>query len=152
MWTALLAILAFSLSLLGTFIVRSGVLSSVHAFATDPARGIFILGFLAAVIGRLAGRCLPGAPPGSGMGGRFRAHGRGMHLLAGQQRAAGGRGRLRCCWVPCTPLVIDALGLGKLSVGPPSYFGGVCATDRPGPVPDGCGPLARCGAMPMRPT
>ncbi len=51
MWTALLAILAFSLSLLGTFIVRSGVLSSVHAFATDPARGVFILGFLAVVIG-----------------------------------------------------------------------------------------------------
>jgi cytochrome c-type biogenesis protein CcmF len=51
MWTALLAILAFSLSLLGTFIVRSGVLSSVHAFASDPARGIFILGFLVFVVG-----------------------------------------------------------------------------------------------------
>ena len=50
-WTVLLAILAFSLSLLGTFIVRSGVLNSVHAFATDPARGVFILAFLATVIG-----------------------------------------------------------------------------------------------------
>ena len=47
----LLAIVAFSLSLLGTFLVRSGVLTSVHAFATDPARGVFILAFLALVIG-----------------------------------------------------------------------------------------------------
>jgi cytochrome c-type biogenesis protein CcmF len=45
-WTVLLAIVTFSLSLLGTFLVRSGVLTSVHAFATDPARGVFILGFL----------------------------------------------------------------------------------------------------------
>ena len=50
-WTLLLAISAFSLSLLGTFLVRSGILVSVHAFATDPARGIFILGFLGVVIG-----------------------------------------------------------------------------------------------------
>ena len=50
-WTVLLAIVAFSLSLVGTFLVRSGVLTSVHAFATDPARGIFILAFLAIVIG-----------------------------------------------------------------------------------------------------
>jgi len=50
-WTVLLAIFAFSLSLLGTFLVRSGVLTSVHAFASDPGRGIFILLFLAVVIG-----------------------------------------------------------------------------------------------------
>ncbi len=50
-WTVLLAIIAFSFSLLGTFLVRSGVLTSVHAFATDPARGIFILGFLVLVVG-----------------------------------------------------------------------------------------------------
>ncbi len=50
-WTILLAILTFSLSLLGTFIVRSGVLNSVHAFASDPARGVYILGFLVLVIG-----------------------------------------------------------------------------------------------------
>src|SRR5207344_1181700 len=50
-WTVLLAIVAFSLSLLGTFLVRSGVLTSVHAFATDPARGVFILVFLAVVVG-----------------------------------------------------------------------------------------------------
>jgi cytochrome c-type biogenesis protein CcmF len=50
-WTVLLAILTFSLSLLGTFLVRSGVLTSVHAFATDPARGVFILGILCVFIG-----------------------------------------------------------------------------------------------------
>src|SRR5438874_12520955 len=50
-WTVLLAICAFSLSLMGTFLVRSGVLTSVHAFATDPKRGIFILAFLSIVIG-----------------------------------------------------------------------------------------------------
>ena len=50
-WTALLAIFTFSLSLLGTFLVRSGVLTSVHAFASDPSRGIFILGFLVVVVG-----------------------------------------------------------------------------------------------------
>jgi len=50
-WTVLLAIVAFSMSLLGTFLVRSGVLTSVHAFATDPRRGVFILGFLVLVIG-----------------------------------------------------------------------------------------------------
>jgi len=50
-WTILLAIFAFSLSLLGTFLVRSGVLTSVHAFASDPERGVFILGFLLAVVG-----------------------------------------------------------------------------------------------------
>jgi len=50
-WTIILAITAFSLSLLGTFLVRSGVLTSVHAFASDPSRGVFILGFLVAVVG-----------------------------------------------------------------------------------------------------
>src|SRR5439155_9595797 len=50
-WTILLAILTFSLSLIGTFLVRSGVLTSVHAFATDPTRGVFILGILTLFIG-----------------------------------------------------------------------------------------------------
>ena len=50
-WTVLLAIIAFGLSLLGTFLVRSGVLVSVHAFASDPARGLYILGFLAVIVG-----------------------------------------------------------------------------------------------------
>ncbi|MEO7941746.1 MAG: heme lyase CcmF/NrfE family subunit, partial [Burkholderiaceae bacterium] len=81
MWTALLAILAFSLSLLGTFIVRSGVLSSVHAFATDPARGIFILGFLAVVIGGSLALFAWRAPR-VGLGGSFEPISRESMLLA----------------------------------------------------------------------
>ena len=121
MWTALLAILTFSLSLLGTFIVRSGVLSSVHAFATDPARGLFILGFLAIVIG---GSLLLFAlrAPKVGLGGSFEIVSRESMLLANNvllvvAAAAVLLGTLY-------PLVIDALGMGKLSVGPP-YFNAV---------------------------
>ena len=69
-WTVLLAISAFSLSLLGTFLVRSGVLTSVHAFATDPRRGIFILAFLVAVIGSSLALFAWRAPK-VGLGGRF---------------------------------------------------------------------------------
>jgi cytochrome c-type biogenesis protein CcmF len=69
-WTVLLAILAFSLSLLGTFLVRSGVITSVHAFATDPARGIFILGFLAVTIGASLALFAWRAPK-VGLGGKF---------------------------------------------------------------------------------
>src|ERR1017187_9185525 len=69
-WTVLLAIGAFSLSLLGTFLVRSGVLTSVHAFATDPRRGIFILIFLAVVIGSSLSLFAWRAPK-VGLGGRF---------------------------------------------------------------------------------
>ena len=118
MWTALLAILTFSLSLLGTFIVRSGVLSSVHAFATDPARGLFILGFLALVVG---GSLLLFAlrAPKVATGGAFELVSREAMLLANNvlllvAAAAVLLGTLY-------PLVLDALGLGKISVGPP-YF------------------------------
>src|SRR6202030_4505569 len=69
-WTVLLAIAAFSLSLLGTFLVRSGVLTSVHAFANDPKRGVFILLFLSIVIGGSPALYAPRAPQG-GRGGRF---------------------------------------------------------------------------------
>ena len=121
MWTALLAIIAFSLSLLGTFIVRSGVLSSVHAFATDPARGIFILGFLALVVGGSLALFAWRAPR-VGLGGSFEPVSRESMLLANNvlllvAAAAVLLGTLY-------PLVIDALGLGKLSVGPP-YFAAV---------------------------
>ncbi len=121
MWTALLAIMAFSLSLLGTFIVRSGVLSSVHAFATDPARGVFILGFLALVIGGSLALFAWRAPR-VGMGGSFEVVSRESMLLANNvllvvAAAAVLLGTLY-------PLVIDALGMGKLSVGPP-YFDAV---------------------------
>jgi cytochrome c-type biogenesis protein CcmF len=117
-WTVLLAILAFSLSLLGTFLVRSGVLTSVHAFATDPKRGIFILAFLAIVVGgSLAlyawrmNRVAPGA--------RFELFSRESMLLANSVLllAACGAVMLGTLY----PLFLDALSLGKISVGPP-YF------------------------------
>ena len=80
-WTVLLAICAFGLSLLGTFLVRSGVLTSVHAFATDPARGIFILVFLVVVISAslilFAWRA-----PKVGLGGKFDLLSRESLLLA----------------------------------------------------------------------
>jgi cytochrome c-type biogenesis protein CcmF len=120
-WTVLLAIIAFSLSLLGTFLVRSGVLTSVHAFATDPSRGFFILGLLAITFG------------GS--------------LLLYAIKAPTVHSRIKFSWLSreafllinniiltivasvillgtLYPLVLDAMNLGKISVGPP-YFNAV---------------------------
>jgi len=117
-WTVLLAIVAFSLSLLGTFLVRSGVLTSVHAFATDPERGLFILIFLAVVIG---GSLLLYAwrAPKVGMGGSFALVSRESALLVNNVLllVASGTVLLGTLY----PLFLDALGLGKISVGPP-YF------------------------------
>ena len=117
-WTVLLAILAFSLSLLGTFLVRSGVLSSVHAFATDPRRGLFILGFLVFVIGASLTLYAWRAPK-VGLGARFEWISRETFLLANNVllMAACGAVLLGTLY----PLLLDALNLGKLSVGPP-YF------------------------------
>jgi cytochrome c-type biogenesis protein CcmF len=117
-WTLLLAIAAFSLSLLGTFLVRSGVLSSVHAFATDPRRGIFILLFLLVVVGgslTLFAWRAPKAPPG----GTFALLSRETLLLLNNVLLVTAMGSVLLGTL--YPLVIDALGLGKLSVGPP-YF------------------------------
>ena len=120
-WTVLLAILAFALSLLGTFLVRSGVLVSVHAFATDPARGTFILVFLGAVLG------------GALTLYAIRAHKlvseaevqlfsrEGLLLLNNVFLVAAGAAVLLGTLYP---LIADALGLGKVSVGPP-YFNAV---------------------------
>ena len=120
-WTVLLAIIAFSLSLLGTFLVRSGVLTSVHAFATDPKRGIFILCFLAAVIGGSLSlyawrmnRVAPGA--------RFELLSRESMLLANSVLLLVACGAVMLGTL--YPLFLDALGLGKISVGPP-YFDSV---------------------------
>jgi cytochrome c-type biogenesis protein CcmF len=121
MWTALLAILAFSLSLLGTFIVRSGVLSSVHAFATDPARGIFILGFLAVVIGGSL-TLFAWRAPKVGAGGSFELVSRESMLLANNVLLVVAAAAVLLGTI--YPLVIDALGMGKMSVGPP-YFNAV---------------------------
>lgn len=117
-WTVLLAILAFSFSLLGTFLVRSGVLSSVHAFATDPRRGLFILSFLTVVIGSSFGLYAWRAPT-VGLGARFALISKETALLANNvlflvAAAAVLLGTLY-------PLFLDALGMGKISVGPP-YF------------------------------
>ncbi|RKZ60800.1 MAG: c-type cytochrome biogenesis protein CcmF, partial [Gammaproteobacteria bacterium] len=117
-WTVLLAILAFSLSLLGTFIVRSGVLVSVHAFATDPARGVFILAFLVVVIGgSLALYAWRSATVVSF--GRFQWFSRESALLLNNiifLTAA-----MAVFVGTMYPLVVDALGVGKISVGRP-YF------------------------------
>src|SRR5205807_3089054 len=117
-WTVLLAIAAFSLSLLGTFLVRSGVLTSVHAFATDPKRGIFILAFLVIVIG---GSLLLFAwrAPKVTLGGGFALLSRETLLLVNSVLLVVGAGAVLLGTL--YPLFVDALGLGKLSVGPP-YF------------------------------
>ncbi len=117
-WTVLLAILAFSLSLLGTFLVRSGVLSSVHAFATDPRRGLFILAFLVIVIGSSLGLYAWRAPT-VGLGARFALLSRETLLLGNNVLLV-----VACAAVilgTLYPLALDAMNLGKISVGPP-YF------------------------------
>ncbi len=117
-WTVLLAISTFSLSLLGTFLVRSGVLSSVHAFATDPRRGIFILLFLAVVVGASLFLFALRAPK-VGLGGRFGLVSRESLLLMNNVLLVVAAASVLLGTL--YPLFIDALGLGKLSVGPP-YF------------------------------
>ncbi|MBS3916410.1 MAG: heme lyase CcmF/NrfE family subunit [Sulfuritalea sp.] len=120
-WTVLLAIATFSLSLLGTFLVRSGVLTSVHAFATDPSRGLFILVLLALVIGASLFLFALRAPR-VGLGGSFGLISRESLLLMNNVllMVACGSVLLGTLY----PLLIDSLGLGKLSVGPP-YFNAV---------------------------
>ena len=120
-WTVLLAIAAFSLSLLGTFLVRSGVLTSVHAFATDPKRGIFILFFLTIVIGGSLTLFAWRAPKVS-MGGAFALFSRETLLLINNVLLVVAAGSVLLGTL--YPLLIDALGMGKLSVGPP-YFNSV---------------------------
>ncbi|OWQ51186.1 c-type cytochrome biogenesis protein CcmF [Stenotrophomonas maltophilia] len=121
-WTLLLAIAAFALSLLGTFLVRSGVLTSVHSFAADPSRGTFILIFLALVIGgalllyALRAGALTSDDPRRG----FLPTSRETLLLANNLLLAAACGMVLLGTL--YPLLADALGLGKVSVGPP-YFG-----------------------------
>jgi len=120
-WTVLLAVLAFSLSLLGTFLVRSGVLTSVHSFASDPTRGLYILLFLGVVVG------------GSLLLYAFRAH--KLQSTASYELVSRESGLLLnnvLLVVACAavllgtlyPLFVDALGIGKISVGE-QYFNAV---------------------------
>ncbi len=118
-WTLILAITAFSLSLLGTFLVRSGVLTSVHAFASDPTRGVFILTYLIIVVG---GSLLLFAirAPGMIQGSRFSGVSRETLLLLNNLILA-----VMAAMVllgTLYPLLLEALDAGKISVGPP-YFG-----------------------------
>ena len=117
-WTLLLAIAAFSLSLLGTFIVRSGVLTSVHAFASDPERGLFILIFLGVVIGGSLALYALRAPKEAGKPSAPLSRETLLvvnNLLLSAAAAMVLIGTL-------SPLLFEALNLGKISVGPP-YFG-----------------------------
>ena len=117
-WTILLAILAFSLSLLGTFLVRSGVLTSVHAFAVDPARGVYILGLLVIAIG---GSLILYAwrAPSLRSGGMFAPISRESGLVLNNLLLA-----TACATVllgTLYPLLLEAIDGSKISVGPP-YF------------------------------
>ena len=117
-WTVLLAILVFSLSLLGTFLVRSGVLTSVHSFAADPERGLFILLFLGVVIGGSLALYAARAPKLHSTG-RFELVSREVGLLVNNVTLA--ILTLTVLLGTLYPLIIDAMGSGKISVGPP-YF------------------------------
>jgi cytochrome c-type biogenesis protein CcmF len=120
-WTVLLAIVAFGLSLLGTFLVRSGVLTSVHAFATDPARGVFILVFLGIVVG---GALILYALRAGAVGGgaSFAPLSRESLLLANNVLLVVAMASVLLGTL--YPLFVDALSAGKISVGPP-YFDAV---------------------------
>ncbi|GAA5317670.1 MAG: heme lyase CcmF/NrfE family subunit [Candidatus Pelagadaptatus aseana] len=117
-WTLLLAIFAFSLSLLGTFLVRSGVLTSVHAFAADPERGVFILGFLAVVVGGSLTLYALKAPDVKSTV-RFEWLSREAFLLGNNVVLVVSMGTILLGTL--YPLIADALDWGKISVGPP-YF------------------------------
>ena len=139
-WTVLLAIAAFSLSLLGTFLVRSGVLTSVHAFASDPKRGIFILAFLVLVIG---GSLLLYAWRAKqvGLGGKFDVVSRESLLLSNNVllTVAAGSVLLGTLY----PLIVETLEMGKLSVGPPYFNLVFVPLMAPAMFLMGIGPLAR---------
>lgn len=139
-WTVLLAIAAFSLSLLGTFLVRSGVLTSVHAFATDPKRGIFILGFLTIVIGGSLALYAWRAKQ-VGLGSKFEVLSRESFLLTNNVLliVAAGSVLLGTLY----PLFVDALNLGKLSVGPPYFNSVFVPLMAPAAFLIGVGPIAR---------
>src|ERR671912_440286 len=139
-WTVLLAIAAFSLSLLGTFLVRSGVLTSVHAFATDPKRGIFILAFLVLVIG---GSLLLYAWRAKqvGLGGKFDLVSRESLLLSNNVLLTVACGSVLLGTL--YPLIVDALGMGKLSVGPPYFNLVFVPLMAPALFLMGVGPIAR---------
>jgi cytochrome c-type biogenesis protein CcmF len=128
------------LSLLGTFLVRSGVLSSVHAFATDPARGAFILGFLVVVIGGSLALFAWRAPKML-TGGAFTWFSREALLLANNVILLAAMGSVLLGTL--YPLLMDALGMGKISVGPPYFNAVFVPVMAPALFLMGIGPLTR---------
>jgi cytochrome c-type biogenesis protein CcmF len=139
-WTVLLAIFAFSLSLLGTFLVRSGVLTSVHAFASDPERGVFILMFLMAVVGSsLALYAIRASQIKSTV--RFELLSRETGLLLNNVLLVVAAASILLGTL--YPLAVDALGLGKISVGPPYFNAVFIPLTAPLAVLVGIGALAR---------
>jgi cytochrome c-type biogenesis protein CcmF len=139
-WTVLLAIITFSLSLLGTFLVRSGVLTSVHAFATDPSRGIFILCLLAVVVGgSLLVFALRAPRVGAEVG--FAIFSRESLLLLNNVMLTVAAGTVLLGTI--YPLLLDALNLGKISVGPPYFEAVFVPLMAPLIFLMGIGPLAR---------
>jgi cytochrome c-type biogenesis protein CcmF len=139
-WTVLLAIFAFALSLLGTFLVRSGVLTSVHAFAVDPKRGVFILALFALFVGG-ALALYAWRTARIGLGGSFEPVSRESFLLANNVLlgAAAGTVFLGTLY----PLALDAFGGGKISVGPPYFETVFVPLMAPALFLMGIGPLAR---------
>ena len=117
-WTLLLAIFAFSLSLVGTFLVRSGVIVSVHSFATDPRRGLYILAFLVLTIGGSLTLYAWRAPKLYVPGG-FEVLSREFFLLVNNVILVSVAGLVM--WGTLSPLVYELLGIGKISVGPPVF-------------------------------
>lgn len=139
-WTILLSILAFSLSLLGTFLVRSGVLVSVHSFASDPARGVYILGFLAVVIGGSLTLYAWRATQFTS-GGRFDVVSKETMLLINNVLLI--VAMITILIGTLYPLFLDALGLPKLSVGPPYFSAVFVPLMLPLVVLMGIGPIAK---------
>lgn len=139
-WTVLLAIAAFSLSLLGTFLVRSGVLTSVHSFATDPRRGVFILSFLVVVIGSSL-MLFAWRAPKIGLGGKFGIISRESMLLSNNVMLSVASASVFLGTL--YPLFMDALGFGKLSVGPPYFETVFVPLMTPLVLMMGLGPIAR---------
>jgi len=141
-WSVLLAILTFALSLLGTFLVRSGVLTSVHAFTSDPRRGVFMLAFLVLVIGgSLALFAWRASRVGASAGGRFEPVSRESMLLTNNVLLVVAAGTVLLGTL--YPLAVDALGLGKISVGPPYFDAVFVPVIAPALFLMGVGPIAR---------
>ncbi|QVQ28971.1 heme lyase CcmF/NrfE family subunit [Achromobacter deleyi] len=139
-WTVLLAICTFSLSILGTFLVRSGVLTSVHAFAVDPGRGLYILAFMTVIVGGSL-TLYAWRAPSVGLGGGFSLLSRESLLLSNNVvlTVAAGSVLLGTLY----PVVLDVLEWGKISIGPPYFEAVFVPLMTPAIFLMGVGPVAR---------